>query len=95
MKLKRVIDQPESLSDDAKERNIQVSLMKLKDFIDTSSKDQEEFDNEYAKHMYLVNELDDDRKEEFWTYLDHNRARVKREKRDVIEKECLNEARNR
>jgi len=89
----RVKEQSESLYDEGREQKIQDSLTKLKEFIDESSEDQEEFDKQYAKHKSLFDELDTDRKEEFWTYLDHNRAKVNREKRDVIEKDCLNDER--
>ena len=93
MRMKRVKEQSESMPEEMNERKIQESLTGLKKFADDSSEDQDEFDRQYEKHKSLVDELDTERKEEFWTYLDHNRARVKREKRNMIEKVCLNEER--
>ena len=93
MRLKRVKERSKDMPEEVRERKIQDSLTKLKEFIDESSEDQEEFDKQYAKHKSLVDELDVERKEDFWNYLDHNQAKVKREKRDMIEKDCLNDER--
>ena len=86
MGIKQVKKPPESNTEEDKEKRIQESLIILKDFVDDAGEVQEKFDDQYKEVKYLVDELDRKSKEEFWIYLDHNRAEVKRKKKMQI---CL------